>query len=162
MRLTDKFGRAITDLRISVTDRCNYKCVYCRTGNEGAIYSELPLSEYLRLARIFVELGVEKVRLTGGEPLLRPHLVDFVRELAQLRVAHGERSGKPIDTAITTNGHLLAEMAEPLKHAPHPVERKVDALGMQLQKSREDFVYVGLRHSGVVAFPGSIRRERPG
>jgi len=117
LRLTDKFGRAITDLRISVTDRCNYKCVYCRTGNEGAIYSELPLSEYLRLARIFVELGVEKVRLTGGEPLLRPHLVDFVRELAQLRIAHGEHSGKPIDTAITTNGHLLAEMAEPLKQA---------------------------------------------
>src|SRR5438477_2013109 len=49
MRLTDKFGRAITDLRISVTDRCNYKCVYCRTGNEGALYAELPLAEYLRL-----------------------------------------------------------------------------------------------------------------
>ena len=117
MRLTDKFGRAITDLRISVTDRCNYKCVYCRTGNEGAIYAELPLSEYLRLARIFVELGVEKIRITGGEPLLRPHLVDFVRELAQLRIAHGEHAGKSIDTAITTNGHLLAEMAEPLKQA---------------------------------------------
>src|SRR5207237_5866298 len=94
MRLTDKFGRAITDLRISVTDRCNYKCVYCRTGNEGAIYAELPLSEYLRLARIFVELGVEKIRITGGEPLLRPHLTDFVRELVQLRVAHGEHAGK--------------------------------------------------------------------
>src|SRR5438270_2119607 len=117
MRLTDKFGSAITDLRISVTDRCNYKCVYCRTGNEGAIYAELPLSEYLRLARIFVELGVEKIRITGGEPLLRPRLADFVRELAQLRIAHGEHSGKPIDTAITTNGHLLAEMAEPLKQA---------------------------------------------
>ena len=117
MRLTDKFGRAITDLRISVTDRCNYKCVYCRTGNEGAIYAELPLSEYLRLARIFVELGVEKIRITGGEPLLRPHLTDFVRELVQLRVAHGEHAGKPIDTAITTNGHLLAEMAAPLKQA---------------------------------------------
>src|SRR5438270_702064 len=117
MRLTDKFGSAITDLRISVTDRCNYKCVYCRTGNEGAIYAELPLSEYLRLARIFVELGVEKIRITGGEPLLRPRLADFVRELAQLRIAHGEHAGKPIDTAITTNGHLLAEMAEPLKQA---------------------------------------------
>src|SRR5579863_4415872 len=87
MRLSDKFGRAITDLRISITDRCNYRCVYCRTGNQGAIYAELPLDEYLRLARIFVGLGVEKVRLTGGEPLLRPHMVDLVRELAQLRVA---------------------------------------------------------------------------
>src|SRR5437868_5290248 len=115
--LHDKFGRAITDLRISVTDRCNYKCVYCRTGNEGALYAELPLPEYLRLARIFVALGVEKIRITGGEPLLRPHLVDFVRELSQLRIQHGEHAGQEIDTAITTNGHLLAELAEPLKQA---------------------------------------------
>ncbi len=117
MRLTDKFGRAITDLRISVTDRCNYKCVYCRTGNEGAIYAELPLADYLRLARIFVDLGIEKVRITGGEPLLRPHLTDFIRQLAQLRIQHGEHAGRTIDTAITTNGHLLADLAQPLKDA---------------------------------------------
>jgi len=117
MRLTDKFGRAITDLRISVTDRCNYKCVYCRTGNEGALYAELPLADYLRLARIFVDLGVEKIRITGGEPLLRPHLTDFVREVAQLRIQHGEHKGQAIDTAITTNGHLLADLAQPLKDA---------------------------------------------
>lgn len=116
-RLTDKFGRAITDLRISITDRCNYKCVYCRTGNEGAIYGELPLADYLRLAQIFVDLGIEKVRLTGGEPLLRPHMIDLVRELAKLRVAHGTRAGELIDVALTTNGHLLAEMAQPLKDA---------------------------------------------
>ncbi len=117
MRLTDKFGRAITDLRISVTDHCNYKCVYCRTGNQGAVYAELPLEEYLRLARIFVELGVEKIRITGGEPLLRPHLAGFVREVSQLRIQHGERKGRPVDTAITTNGHLLEDMAQPLKEA---------------------------------------------
>ncbi|HTD24631.1 MAG TPA: GTP 3',8-cyclase MoaA [Terriglobales bacterium] len=117
MRLTDKFGRAITDLRISVTDRCNYKCVYCRTGNEGALYAELPLADYLRLARIFVDLGVEKIRITGGEPLLRPHLTDFVRQVAQLRIQHGEHKGETIDTAITTNGHLLADLAQPLKDA---------------------------------------------
>src|SRR6201992_3200025 len=70
-RLRDKHGRAITDLRLSVTDRCNYKCVYCRTGNEGAQYSELPIEEYARMVRLFVSLGVEKVRLTGGEPLVR-------------------------------------------------------------------------------------------
>jgi GTP 3',8-cyclase len=70
-RLRDKFGRAITDLRVSVTDRCNYKCVYCRTGNEGAQFTELPIADYLRMVRQFVSLGVEKVRLTGGEPLLR-------------------------------------------------------------------------------------------
>jgi len=113
MRLQDKHGRFITDLRVSITDRCNYKCVYCRTGNEGAQYSELPFAYYLRLVRIFVESGIEKVRLTGGEPLLRNGLVDFVRDLAQLRTLNGQ---KP-DLAITTNGHLLAELAQPLKDA---------------------------------------------
>jgi cyclic pyranopterin phosphate synthase len=64
--LTDKFGRPITDLRISVTDRCNYKCVYCRTGNEGALYGDLPFADYLRMARVLAELGIQKVRITGG------------------------------------------------------------------------------------------------
>jgi cyclic pyranopterin phosphate synthase len=113
MRLQDKHGRYITDLRVSVTDRCNYKCVYCRTGNEGAQYSELPFADYLRLVRIFVGSGIEKVRLTGGEPLLRNGLVDFVRELAALRTLDGEK----LDIAITTNGHLLAELVQPLKEA---------------------------------------------
>jgi cyclic pyranopterin phosphate synthase len=113
MLLTDKFGRAITDLRISVTDRCNYKCVYCRTGNEGAVYGELPFADYLRMARVLVSLGLTKVRITGGEPLLRRGVIDFVRELAKLRTS----SGTELDIAITTNGHLLAEMAKPLKDA---------------------------------------------
>jgi GTP 3',8-cyclase len=113
MRLRDKHGREITDLRVSVTDRCNYRCVYCRTGNEGAQYSELPLADYFRLVRIFVELGIEKVRLTGGEPLLRKGLVDFVRDVASLRTLNGNAP----DIAITTNGHLLADLAEPLKRA---------------------------------------------
>ena len=113
MLLTDKFGRAITDLRISITDRCNYKCVYCRTGNEGAFYGELPFADYLRMARVLVSLGIRKIRLTGGEPLLRKGIVEFVRELAQLRTHDGE----PLDIAITTNGHLLADVAQPLKDA---------------------------------------------
>ena len=83
MALHDKFGRAITDLRISITDRCNYKCVYCRTGNEGALYGDLPFSDYLRMARVLVGMGITKVRLTGGEPLLRNGVVEFVRELAK-------------------------------------------------------------------------------
>jgi len=83
--LHDKFGRAITDLRISVTDRCNYKCVYCRTGNEGALYGDLPFSDYLRMARVLVDMGITRIRLTGGEPLLRNGIVEFVRELAKLR-----------------------------------------------------------------------------
>lgn len=139
MPLTDKFGRAITDLRISITDRCNYKCVYCRTGNEGAVYGELPFADYLRMARVLVSLGITKVRITGGEPLLRRGVVDFVRELSKLRpqglkpdspkptsgtakaVPSHERFDavpqKQLDIAITTNGHLLADMAKPLKDA---------------------------------------------
>src|SRR6185437_1795061 len=85
MPLTDKFGRPITDLRISVTDRCNYKCVYCRTGNEGALYGDLPFADYLRMARVLVGMGITKTRLTGGEPLLRNGIVEFVRELAKVR-----------------------------------------------------------------------------
>ena len=106
--LHDKFGRAITDLRISITDRCNYKCVYCRTGNEGALYGDLPFDDYLRMARVLVGLGITKVRLTGGEPLLRNGVVKFVSELSRLG---------PLDIALTTNGHLLADLAQPLKDA---------------------------------------------
>ncbi len=125
MRLRDSFGRAITDLRISVTDRCNYKCVYCRTGNEGAQYTELPIADYVRMVRLMVSLGIEKVRLTGGEPLLRTGLVEMVAELAQLRTAYhhdgaaveaGE-AGQPLDIALTTNGHLLESLAAPLAAA---------------------------------------------
>jgi cyclic pyranopterin phosphate synthase len=142
--LTDKFGRRISDLRISVTDRCNYKCVYCRTGNEGALYGDLPFADYLRMARVLVSMGITKIRLTGGEPLLRKGVVEFVRELAKLGpqmlkphpengengtakaqpfpkpnspVNYGNDSGEPLDIALTTNGHLLADMAQPLKDA---------------------------------------------
>jgi len=125
MLLTDKFGRAITDLRISVTDHCNYKCVYCRTGNEGALYGDLPFADYLRMARVLAGLGIKKVRLTGGEPLLRKGIVNFVRDLSQLRGADGE----PLEIALTTNGHLLAEMAQPLKDAGlHRVTVSMDAV----------------------------------
>jgi cyclic pyranopterin phosphate synthase len=115
--LDDKFGRAITDLRISITDRCNYKCVYCRTGNEGALYGDLPFEDYLRMARVLVDMGINKVRLTGGEPLLRKGVVEFVRELASLRTWNGNGSREQLDIALTTNGHMLAELAQPLKDA---------------------------------------------
>ena len=112
-RLTDSHGRVIHDLRVSITDRCNYKCVYCRTGEHGAQYPELAIAEYLRLIRLFVSLGIEKVRLTGGEPLLRSGLIEFIEELAALRTP----SGAPLDLALTTNGHLLEKLAAPLKAA---------------------------------------------
>ena len=114
VRLRDKYGRTITDLRVSVTDRCNYKCVYCRTGSEGAQFAELDMRDYLRMIRVFVSLGIEKVRLTGGEPLLRKDIVSLVAGLAELRTNSNEES---LDLAITTNGHLLAQMASPLAQA---------------------------------------------
>ena len=112
-RLMDSHGRVIHDLRVSITDRCNYKCVYCRTGEMGAQYPELAIQEYLRLIRQFVALGITKVRLTGGEPLLRRGLIDLVKELKALRTL----SGEPLDLALTTNGHLLEDLAAPLKSA---------------------------------------------
>ena len=123
--LQDKFGRAITDLRISITDRCNYKCVYCRTGNEGALFGDLPFADYLRMARVLVGMGIRKIRLTGGEPLLRKGVVEFVRELAKIPTlaAQDARMGHPhgldsgLDIALTTNGHTLADLAQPLKDA---------------------------------------------
>jgi cyclic pyranopterin phosphate synthase len=123
--LVDKFGRAITDLRISITDRCNYKCVYCRTGNDGALYAELPFPDYVRMVRIFAHLGVKKVRITGGEPLLRRGSVEFIRALSELRSSDGE----PLDLAMTTNGHLLSELAQPLKDAGlHRITVSMDAV----------------------------------
>jgi len=124
-RLRDSFGRTITDLRISITDRCNYRCVYCRAGVEGASFTELPIADYLRMVRILVSLGIEKVRLTGGEPLLRSGLVQMVAELARMRTAFAadgarlstSEPGRPLDIALTTNGHLLQSLAAPLAAA---------------------------------------------
>ena len=118
-RLRDRHGRAITDLRLSVTDRCNFRCVYCRSGagsgEAGETLGELSLAHYAHMLRLFVSLGVEKVRFTGGEPLLRRGLVDLIRDTAKLRP--GFAPGTTLDLALTTNGHLLAPMARDLKAA---------------------------------------------
>ena len=112
-RLTDSYGRVIHDLRVSITDRCNYKCIYCRTGEHGAQFPELEIGEYLRLIKLFAGLGINKVRLTGGEPLLRRGLIELVESIAAMRTITGER----LDIALTTNGHLLDTLAGPLKAA---------------------------------------------
>jgi len=112
-RLTDSHGRVIHDLRVSITDRCNYKCVYCRDGESGSQYPELRIDEYLRLISAFVSLGITKVRLTGGEPLLRRGLLDLVQELSRMQTLEGRQ----LDLALTTNGHLLDKLAAPLKAA---------------------------------------------
>ena len=123
MSLFDKFGRQITDLRISVTDRCNFRCVYCRSADPEN-YREhdeiLSWPELERLARIFVRLGIRKMRLTGGEPLVRDGLERYVSFLSQLGVQ---------DLSLTTNGHLLAERCEALLAAGlHRINISLDSL----------------------------------
>jgi cyclic pyranopterin phosphate synthase len=112
----DPLGRVLHDLRISVTDRCNFRCPYCMPREVfGSAYPFLSqpalmtLPEMTRIARAFVALGVEKVRLTGGEPLLRPDLPELVRAL---KSEVGVR-----DLALTTNGWLLEKMAPALRDA---------------------------------------------
>ncbi len=108
MALTDKFGRQITDLRISVTDRCNFRCVYCRSANPEnhmAEHALLEWEEFERLAGILVGMGIRKIRVTGGEPLVRPGVEDFIARLKALGVQ---------DLSMTTNGHLLAERCDRL------------------------------------------------
>jgi cyclic pyranopterin phosphate synthase len=116
-RLRDSHGRTLTDLRVSVTDRCNYRCVYCRSGEEGVNVSELPIADYARMIRVFVSLGIEKIRLTGGEPLLRRGLIDLIRETSKLHSPYTDFPAKHLDIALTTNGHLLAPIARDLKDA---------------------------------------------
>ena len=124
MDLIDPFGRTIRDLRISVTDRCNFRCTYCMP-EEGMKW--LPRSEVLtfeeieRLARIFVEhFEVDGLRLTGGEPTIRAHMPVLVRKLAQLRVpAHSASAfaGRKPDLSITTNGATFRLLAHELRDA---------------------------------------------
>ncbi len=118
--LSDQLGRPLHDLRISVTDRCNFRCNYCMPREVfDKDYAFLPQSSLLsfeeitRLARIFVAHGVEKIRLTGGEPLLRKHLEVLIEMLAKLQTP----AGKPLDITLTTNGSLLAKKARSLKDA---------------------------------------------
>jgi cyclic pyranopterin phosphate synthase len=118
--LRDTRQRPLRDLRISVTDRCNFRCVYCMPKEVfGKDYAFLPRRELLsfeeieRVARVFVGLGVEKIRLTGGEPLLRMELEYLVERLATLRTAHGD----DVDLTLTTNGSLLSRKAASLRDA---------------------------------------------
>jgi cyclic pyranopterin phosphate synthase len=111
MKLTDKFGRQITDLRISVTDRCNFRCVYCRSADPENYRPEhelLTWAELERLTEIFLGLGIRKVRVTGGEPLARQGVEDFISRL---------HAGGVEDLTLTTNGHLLADRCDQLVKA---------------------------------------------
>lgn len=110
--LVDSFGRRIEYLRLSVTDRCNYRCFYCmprRGARAGGVGDLLDRDELVRLARLFADLGVRRVRLTGGEPLVR-------RDIAALAEALGALPGVA-DLSLSTNGHLLERYAAPLRRA---------------------------------------------
>ena len=114
--LVDKIGRPLHDLRISVIDRCNFRCTYCMPDEEYSKHYQflkekdwLTFDEIKRLVGLFIGLGVKKIRLTGGEPLLRPHLVKLVDDLSQHSAIE--------DLALTTNGSLLAGHAVNLRHA---------------------------------------------
>ena len=112
MSLTDPFHRVIDYLRVSVTDRCNFRCVYCMP-EEGSPVSPkeeiLTAGEFIRIVRLAVELGIRKVRLTGGEPLVRKDLVEIVAGIASIPALE--------DLSLTTNGYILDELAEPLAKA---------------------------------------------
>jgi len=118
--LVDTRGRPLRDLRISVTDRCNFRCNYCMPKEVfDKDYPYLPHSallsfeEITRLASLFLAHGVRKIRLTGGEPLLRKNIEELIAQLAQLRTV----DGKAPDLTLTTNGSLLARKAKALKEA---------------------------------------------
>ena len=124
MDLIDPYGRTVRDLRISITDRCNFRCTYCMP-EEGMKWlpreEVLTYEELARVASICVcHFGVDGIRLTGGEPTMRAHLPILVQKLAVLQVpadASSPRAGKPIDLAITTNGATLRLIAQELRNA---------------------------------------------
>lgn len=118
--LSDRLGRPLRDLRISVTDRCNFRCSYCMPKEVfDKDYAYLPHSallsfeEITRVARLFAAHGVRKIRLTGGEPLLRKNIEILIEQLAALRTVDGE----PLDITLTTNGSLLTRKARSLRDA---------------------------------------------
>jgi GTP 3',8-cyclase len=137
MTVTDKLHRPLRDLRISVTDRCNFRCVYCMPKEVfGSDYKFLDRKEVLtfeeisRLARIFAGLGVQKIRLTGGEPLVRKDLPLLVRMLAEI---------PGLDLTLTTNGSLLERQAQALRDAGlNRVSVSLDSLDDEVFKIMND------------------------
>lgn len=165
-KLIDSRGRPLRDLRISVTDHCNFRCRYCMpkekfdSKHQFLAHTELlSFEEILRLVRIFIGYGIEKVRLTGGEPLLRKHIEDLIASLKQLKTL----SGKPLDVAMTTNAALLARMAQRLKDAGlDRVTVSLDALDEGLFQSINDVgfpaakVLEGIRAAQAVGLPVKV------
>lgn len=143
--LLDRLGRPLRDLRISVTVRCNFRCSYCMPKSVfGRDHRFLPqpdllsFEEIFRLARQFVSLGVRKIRLTGGEPLLRKNLEQLIEKLATLRTPEGEE----LDLTLTTNGSLLSRKAQSLKDASlKRITISLDALDDAVFRQMNDVDY---------------------
>jgi GTP 3',8-cyclase len=110
-KLTDRFGRTVDYLRVSITDRCDFRCVYCMSEDMTFLPREqvLSLEELYIIAKVFTELGVKKIRITGGEPLVRRGALELLTNIGQLDGLH--------ELVMTTNGSQLATMAAPLKKA---------------------------------------------
>ncbi|MEZ5308679.1 MAG: GTP 3',8-cyclase MoaA [Pyrinomonadaceae bacterium] len=128
-QLVDAHGRTIRDLRISVTDRCNFRCFYCLPNGEPPLARKetiLTFEEIVRVSGIFTKLGIEKIRLTGGEPMLRRGIVDLVSELSKLK-PNGLK-----DLALTTNGFKIPELAKTLKSSG------LDRITLSLDSLSED------------------------
>ena len=109
--LTDDYGRRVEYLRLSVTDRCNFRCIYCMSENMTFLSrrENLSIKELYGISKVFVELGITKIRLTGGEPLVRSGILSLISSLSQLRGLE--------ELTLTTNGALLKKLAKPLKDA---------------------------------------------
>jgi cyclic pyranopterin phosphate synthase len=121
-RLTDRFGRTVNYVRLSVTDRCDFRCVYCMAEDMTFLPRQqvLTLEEIARVARTFTELGTEKIRLTGGEPLVRKDILELVKEIGSFGLR---------DFAMTTNGSQLPTMADDLRRAGmHRLNISLDSL----------------------------------
>lgn len=113
--LKDSYGRAIRDLRVSLTDRCNFRCFYCLPHGEPPIAPKEQMLSYEEIeyvCDVFVSLGIEKIRLTGGEPMMRRDIETIISKLSRLK-----STGQLVDLALTTNGYFLPDRAQTLKNA---------------------------------------------
>src|SRR5262245_31477602 len=115
--LRDSYNRPIRDLRVSLTDRCNFRCFYCLPHGEPPIAPKeqmLTYEEIEQVSEIFVSLGIQKIRLTGGEPMLRRDIETIIRKLAKLKTANDGSGSHLHDLALTTNGYFLPDRADSL------------------------------------------------
>ena len=153
----DQYGRKKRKLRISVTDRCNFKCVYCMPEHPtwAKKYDLLSFDELLVFCTVMVEHGIESIRITGGEPLMRQGVVHFIQDLQKLRPMGLKR------ISMTTNGHYLAQHAQALKQAGlDDLNISLDSLHPatfhQLTKKSLDPVLLGITAAKAVGFPIKI------